>query len=350
MEPAMHNRGQAPLQMEVWIEALPLAEPFHITGYTFTQFDTLVVSLREGDQVGRGEGLGVYYRHDTPTSMQAQLEALRGTIEAGITREQLLERLPPGGARNALDCALWDLEARRRGQPVWRLAGMQAPRPLLTTLTLSADRPEVVEEKARELGGARAIKLKLSNDDLNAGRVRAVREVHPDAWLMVDANQGFTRASFAELLPTLVEASVAVVEQPFPVGEEAWLDGLDCPLPIAADESVQDHTDLDRVEGRVQIVNIKLDKCGGLTAALRLAREAQARGFELMVGNMGGTSWSMAPAFVIGQLCAVVDLDGPFGLLADRVPAVTYEDSRIWCPDTVWGGPADGTHRNERDA
>ncbi len=327
------------LQLQASIKTWPTKAPFHITGYTFNAFEAVVVTLRDGDLVGRGEGLGVYYRNDTPVAMLAQIEALRPRIEAGLTREQLQQLLPAGGARNALDCALWDLEAKRSGRPVWELAGQDAPVPLLTTFTVSADEPEVMVRDALAYATARAIKLKLTDDGRNAERVAAVRAARPDVWLMVDANQGFTRESFARLLPTLVEARVDVVEQPFPVGNEAWLDGLDCPIRLAADESVQDRADLPTLVGRVDIVNIKLDKCGGLTEALALAMEARRLGFDLMVGNMSGSSLAMAAAFVVGQQCDVVDLDGPTFLTRDVVPAATYEDGNIWCPETLWGSP-----------
>jgi L-alanine-DL-glutamate epimerase-like enolase superfamily enzyme len=331
---------QPALRLSAHIEKLPLKQPFHITGYTFTACDALVVTLHDGEFCGRGEGLGVYYRDDTPVSMLGQVEHLRETIERGVTRERLLELLPAGGARNAVDCALWDLEAKRQGRPVWQLAGLSRPESLLTTYTLSADDPDAVGEAARKYAGARALKLKLKDDAWNAERVRAVRAACPGAWLMVDANQGLTRESLARMLPTFVENGVAVVEQPFPVGREAWFDGLHYPIPLAADESVQDRADLSRLDGRVQVINIKLDKCGGLTAGLALAREARERGFRLMVGNMGGSSWSMGPAFVLGSLCSVVDLDGPMFIRADRQPGVSYRDGHVWCPDEVWGGPA----------
>jgi L-alanine-DL-glutamate epimerase-like enolase superfamily enzyme len=335
----MSTEGHARLQLHTRLETWALKVPFHITGYTFDVFEALVVSLHEGDLIGRGEGLGVYYHHDTPVAMQAQIEALRERIEVGVTRQQLLELLPAGGARNALDCALWDLEAKRSGRPVWTLAGLDAPRPLLTTFTLGADEPATMVEVARGFPGARALKLKLTDDDLNADRVRAVRAAFPDAWIMVDANQGFTRESFARLLPALVDARVAVVEQPFPIGSEAWLDGLDSPIMIAADESVQDHHDLPALVGRVGMINIKLDKCGGLTEALAMAEQARGLGFELMVGNMSGSSLAMAPAFVLGQSCKVVDLDGPVYLRSDPAPSATYQDGQIWCDDAIWGGP-----------
>jgi len=333
----MHSNRHVRLQLQANIEKWPTKQPFHITGYTFTAFEAVVVSLRYGDLIGRGEGLGVYYRNDTPTSMLAQIEALRPRIEAGLTRQELEHVLPAGGARNALDCALWDLEAKRSGESVWELAAQKTPRPLVTTFTVGAEAPDVMAERAIAYTGARAIKLKLTDDDLNAQRVLAVRAARPDVWLMVDANQGFTRDSFAQLLPTLVDARVDVIEQPFPIGKEAWLDGLQRPIRIAADESVQDRSDLRNVLGRVDIVNIKLDKCGGLTEALALAKEARSLGFDLMVGNMSGSSLAMAPAFVVGQLCDVVDLDGPTFLTSDRTPGAIYENGTIWCPEDLWG-------------
>lgn len=334
----IHDGGR--LRLRATPRRWAIQAPFHITGYTFTAFDALIVELVDGQgRVGRGEAQGVYYHQDTSASMLAQVEAMRARIEAGITREELQALLPAGGARNALDCALWDLEAKRAGKPVWELAGLAAPRPLRTTYTLGAEDPGAMADRARAYAQARAIKLKLTDDERNAERVLAVRQARPDAWLMVDANQGFTRESFARLLPTLVAARVDVVEQPFPVGSEAWLDGLERPIRIAADESVQDRGDLAKVAGRVDVINIKLDKCGGLTEALAIAGEARRQGFGLMVGNMGGSSLAMGPAFVVGQLCDVVDLDGPLGLLADYVPSVVYEDGAVWCPEDLWGGP-----------
>jgi L-Ala-D/L-Glu epimerase len=332
----IHERTKMKLSLS--IDTIEMTAPFRITGYTFTHNEMLVVRLQSGDKVGIGEALGVYYHDDRPPSMLGQVERLREAIESGVTREQLLSLLPPGGARNAVDSALWDLEAKQTGKPVWQLAGLKEPVPLLTTFTCGAEEPGVMAHRARAFTGARAIKLKLTDDDKNAERVLAVREACPSAWIMVDANQGFTRDSFSKLLPSLVDAQVALVEQPFPVGKEAWLDGLQCPILLAADESVQDHHDLEKMRGRVQVINIKLDKCGGLTEALILAEKAKALGFSLMVGNMGGSSWSMAPACIVGALCMVVDLDGPQFLKSDRTPSVVYDDGRISCPEQVWGG------------
>lgn len=336
----MNDRQHGRLQLQAAVEKRAMAAPIHITGYTFTDMEALVVSLAEGGHTGRAEAEGVYYRGDSPRAMREQLEALRPRIEQGISRAQLLDCLPPGGARNALDCALWDLEAKQAGAPVWQLAGTQSPQALRTTFTIGAGQPADMAEQARAFADAKALKLKLTDDERNAARVRAVRVARPDVWLMVDANQGFTRESFARLLPDLREQRVALVEQPFPVGREAWLDGLDSPVPIAADESVQDHHDLARLVGRVQTINIKLDKCGGLTEGLAMADQASEMGFDLMVGNMCGTSLAMAPAFVLGQRCQVVDLDGPLALTGDCDPGVRYEHGTVWCPDAVWGGPS----------
>jgi L-alanine-DL-glutamate epimerase-like enolase superfamily enzyme len=320
------------------LEKRPMKAPFHITGYTFTGFDALVVTLRDGGCIGRGEAQGVYYKHDNPPEMQAQVEALRVRIEHGITRADLLDCLPPGGARNALDAALWDLEAKRRGVPAWQLAGIDSPRPLRTTFTIGADDPARMADHARAFGDAHALKLKLTDDEFNAERVHAVRAARPDVWIMVDANQGFTRDSLSRLLPTLQRCRIALVEQPFPIGKERWLDDIERTIPIAVDESVQDHTDLARLAGRVDVINIKLDKCGGLTEALAMASQARAMGFDLMVGNMSGSSLAMAPAFVLGQQCAVVDLDGPLYLREDCSPGAHYRDGTIWCPGELWGG------------
>ena len=334
----MNTHAGRRLHLQTSLLSRPTKAPFHITGYTFTAFDSLLVSLEdESGHVGRGEGLGVYYFDDTPAKMLEQVEAMRGQIETGITRAQLQQVLPPGGARNALDCALWELEAKRSGKPAWQLAGLKEVKPLVTTFTIGADDPLVMAGRARAYAQARAIKLKLTNDGFNAERVRAVRAARPDVWLMVDANQGFTRESFAKLLPTLLRSRVSVIEQPFPMGKEHWFDGLERPVKLAADESVQDRRDLEKMVGRVDVINIKLDKCGGLTEALAIAEAARKLGFELMVGNMSGSSLAMAPAFVVGQLCEVVDLDGPTFLTTDCSPAASYEDGRIWCPETLWG-------------
>jgi L-Ala-D/L-Glu epimerase len=335
--PPMTLNASQPLMLQATIEKWPLATPFRFTGYTFHTLDVLVVRLEQEGRVGWGEAAGVYYRGDTPVAMIKQVEGLRGVIEAGIDRESLQRMLPPGGARNALDCALWDLEAKTQGVAVWQLAGLDKPRPLLTTFTCGIDEPDAVAAKARSYASARAIKLKLSGEPLDIERVRAVRSAREDVWLGVDANQGLTPSSLDRLMPALLEARVALIEQPFPVGEEALLDGFQSPIPIAADESVQSRADIAEVAGRFNVVNVKLDKCGGLTEGLAMVRALAALGIDAMVGNMLGTSLAMAPSFLLGQLCRVVDLDGPILLGSDRATRAQYADGLIMCPEALWG-------------
>ena len=328
----------ARVTLQVSVEKLPLKAPFRITGYTFTAVDVVVASVSCRGHTGRGEAAGVYYRGETAASMTTQIEAVRADIEAGIDRDRLRRLLPAGGARNAIDCALWDLEARLSGIPAWKIAGLNAPVPLVTTFTLGADDPEKMAQAATAYDGAQAIKLKLTGTPVDADRVRAVRAARPETWLAVDANQGFTRASLADLLPVLVDARVGLIEQPFPIGREADLDGLRSPIPIAADESVQDLQDVAGLVGRFNVVNIKLDKSGGLTEALAMARHAHSLGLDVMVGNMTGTALAMAPGTLVGQLCRIVDLDGPIFLSKDRSPGAVYEHGTVWCPPEVWGG------------
>jgi L-alanine-DL-glutamate epimerase-like enolase superfamily enzyme len=336
----MSSECIGPLALRCEIEHWPLSAPLRIAGHTFRVVDALVVSVERNGYVGRGEAAGVYYRGEDAASMTAQIEALRATIEWGISRDQIQRMLSSGGARNALDCALWDLEAKLSGRPVWQIAGLKQPRPLRTTFTCGADEPGKMAAVAIAYAGARAIKLKLTGEGIDAERVIAVREVRPDVWLGVDANQGFTRASLDRLLPILTEARVALIEQPFAVGQDAILDGFRSPIPIAADESAQGLADIPGLVGRFDIVNIKLDKCGGLTEGLEIARAARSVGIDTMVGNMPGTSLAMAPAYLLGQLCSIVDLDGAVFLASDRPMGVRYTDGLIVCPDELWGSAA----------
>ena len=334
-------RLPGPVVIRAAVARFPLKEPFHITGYTMVDVEALTVEIEANGVVGRGEAAGVYYREsDNPHENLRQIEALHSQLQAGLDRRALQALLPPGGARNALDCALWDLEARTSGRAAWQIAGLQPPVPLLTTFTVGANEPDKMVATARAYAGARAIKLKLTGQPLDAERVRAVRAACPDVWLGVDANQGFTRASLDTLLPVLVDARVQLIEQPFKIGAEDLLDGLQSPIPIAADESAQSLADIPKLVGRFNVVNIKLDKCGGLTEALSMARSATQLGLDVMVGNMVGTSLAMAPAFLVGQLCKVVDLDGPVFLRADRATHVQYNGGMISCPPELWGYPA----------
>lgn len=320
------------LQTESW----PFRNPFRITNYVFTEARVIRVTLRDRDFVGHGEANGVYYHDETPERMLEQIEAVRENIESGIDRETLRRLLPPGGARNAVDSALWDLDAKRSGNPVWRTANVRQPVPLRTTITVGADTPERMAEAALGYTGARAIKLKLTGDD-PAACVAAVRAARPDVWIGVDANQGFTRRSLETLLPALVESRVGLVEQPLPLGEDGALAGLHSPIPLAADESVQSLKDIQPLAEYYDLINIKLDKCGGLTEGLLMAYEARRLGLRVMVGCMNGTSLAMAPAFVLGQLCDFVDLDAPTFLARDRQPSAVYAEGNIWCPEVIWG-------------
>jgi L-Ala-D/L-Glu epimerase len=328
--------------MTAQIERWPFKKPFRITGYEWTESEVLVVEARVGEACGRGEALGVYYRNDDPESGRRQIERLAERLEGGGTNvDELVASLPPGGARNAADCALWDLRAKLGHRPVWQLLGLSEPKPVRTTYTVGAGTPSEMVETARGYTNARALKLKLTGTEDDAERVRAVRAARPDAWLAVDANQGFTRESLARLMPALQACDVALIEQPFPVGREADLDGLSSPIGIAADESVQDSSDLPKVRGRFDVVNIKLDKCGGLTEGFAMLREIRAMGLRPMIGCMGGTSLSMAPGFLLGQLCGVVDLDGPILFARDRESSAQYDgEGRIFCSEDVWGGSA----------
>jgi len=329
----------AALRLTVAVEKLPFSAPFRIAGFVFEHQDAVVVTLEQGGFRGRGEASGVFYLDDDVPRMVAAIEAQRVSIERGIDRATLQALLPPGGARNAVDCALWELDAQRAGKPVWALAGLEEPRPLVTTFTLGADQPDVMVAGARRFAHARALKVKLTGEpDLDRARVTAIRAARPDVWLGVDANQAYTADRLPGLLDVLIGARVELLEQPLARGCEADLEGLGSPIPIAADESALSLRDIAGLVGRFDTVNIKLDKSGGLTEALAMAYEARRRGLEVMVGNMMGSSLAMAPAYLVGQLCDVVDLDGPIFLAGDRQPAVAYRDGMIWCDEAVWGG------------
>jgi L-alanine-DL-glutamate epimerase-like enolase superfamily enzyme len=326
------------LALDVRTEQWPLKEPFRISGYTFTDAHPIVVTLKSGGAVGQGEAAGVYYRKETPQSMMAQIKAVRPQIEAGISRDALRELLPTGGARNAVDCALWDLQAKQSGVPAWRIAGLEKPRALPTTYTVSADTPEKMAAVARGYAPAPRLKVKLTGQD-DAPRIRAIRAARPDAWIGVDGNQGFSRTTLEELMPVLVEANVSLIEQPVAIGNESQLDNFNSPIPLAADESVQGLSDIAKAKGRFDVVNIKLDKCGGLTEALMLVRAIKAAGMRPMVGCMEGTSLAMMPGCLVGQLCEIVDMDAVLFLAKDRQPSVRYRNGDVVPANDGWGSP-----------
>lgn len=329
------------MQLSFIPSTLRLAQPFRIAGHVFDMSPIVTVTLTDGTHRGRGEASGVFYLDDDADHMIAVLTAAQAAIEAVGSRAALRSILPPGGARNAVDCALWELEAARAGKPVWELAGLAPPRPLRTTFTIGADTPETMAATAAGYTQAKSIKIKLTGDvDLDIARVAAIRAARPDVWLGVDGNQGFVRAQLDDLLPALAALDVSLVEQPLARGHDADLEGLNSPILLAGDESLCTLADVAGAVGRFDVVNIKLDKCGGLTEGLLMAAEARRLGLGVMVGTMVGSSLATAPGFVLGQICDLVDLDGPTFLSHDVVPGVVYRDGEIWCGPEVWGSSA----------
>jgi L-alanine-DL-glutamate epimerase-like enolase superfamily enzyme len=327
-----------PLTLTQHRDAMVFREPFRISGYLFESMPAVVATLSDGRVTGRGEAAGVYYLNDDPGHMESEIERCRAQVEAGIDRQALRALLPPGGARNALDCALWELESLRTDTPVWQLAGGTPPKPLVTTFTLPAEDPAEILRRLKGLPTLKALKLKLDGEfAADSERVRAVRAARPDVWLGVDANQGYGGDDLDRLATMLVDAKVSLLEQPVRRGEEALLDGWRPPLPVAADESILDLAELEAQHHRFQVLNIKLDKCGGLTEALMMAERARQLGLKVMVGNMAGATLSTAPAFVLAQRCDIVDLDGPWFVADDPLAASLYADGEIMVPARFWG-------------
>jgi L-alanine-DL-glutamate epimerase-like enolase superfamily enzyme len=325
------------MQVEFRRIDLPLKSTFRIAYRVQTHAETVVVELKDGNLIGRGEALGVSYHGETADSLLAQLATVKRDLIDGISRTDLQARLPPGGARNAIDCALWDLEAKRADRRAWELAGVKSVNPLVTAYTLSLDTPQAMGQAAAAVRQYSLLKIKLAGEN-DLERVSAVRKARPDAQMIVDANQAWSERQLYEFTPRLAELGVKLIEQPLPAGKDEVLAGFESPVPLCADESCQVTESLPSLMGKYQYVNIKLDKTGGLTEALRLARAAQAANLGLMVGCMGGSSLSMAPAFIVGQLCSVIDLDGPLLSATDVPNAIRYEGNRMFVPEaSLWG-------------
>jgi L-alanine-DL-glutamate epimerase-like enolase superfamily enzyme len=314
-----------------------LREPFAIARGTQTSCDVIVVSLGDGDHVGRGEAVGVDYHGETVGSMHAQIESVREAIANGAGRRDLLQLLPAGGARNALDAALWDLEAKQQNVPAWRLAGLRAPASLATCITIGIRSLAEYESRARELAAYPWIKIKVSEDQpLEA--VAAVRRGAPAARLVVDANQAWSVSTLRQLSPALAQLGVDLLEQPINERDGSQLGALDLPIPVCADEPANTLDDLPRLIDCYDFVNIKLDKSGGLTAALDFAYAARDAGLRLMVGCMIGGSLAMAPAMLLAQLCEVADLDGPLLQAEDWPEGLVYHDGTMMPPSrALWG-------------
>ncbi|MEJ1964971.1 MAG: N-acetyl-D-Glu racemase DgcA [Gammaproteobacteria bacterium] len=324
-------------RLDVATRTWPLREPFVISRGAETVCEVIVVRLERGAHAGLGEAVGVSYHGETLQSMLAQMESVRGAVEAGVSRQELLGLLPAGGARNALDAALWDLEAKERGVRAWELAGIGSAVPIVTTVTIGIRSIEAYERRARELADHPWLKIKVGADH-SLEAVRAVRRGAPGARLVVDANQAWSVAQLIELAPAMAELRVDLLEQPVDAADDAHLAMLDLPVPVCADEPVNTVEDLPRIIGRYDFVNIKLDKSGGLTAALELANAALSSGLRLMVGCMVGGSVAMAPAMVLGQLCEIADLDGPLLQAEDWAQAISYDRGIMSLPSrSLWG-------------
>lgn len=310
-----------------------LREAFTISRGSRTEARVLTVRVLRDGIAGWGECVPYARYGETLESVTAQIAGL----PAGITRAALQEALPPGAARNAVDCALWDWEAKRDGLRAWQIAGLRAPMACVTAFTLSLDTPERMRAAAARNAHRPLLKIKLGTPD-DMPRLEAVRQGAPDARIIVDANEGWTPEVYAALAPHLVRMGVALVEQPLPAAADAALAEIARPLPVCADESCHDRASLPRLKGRYDMVNIKLDKTGGLTEALALRAAAQAEGFGIMVGCMVGSSLAMAPAVLLAQGAAVVDLDGPLLLAEDRPHPLRYDAAGVHPPDReLWG-------------
>jgi L-alanine-DL-glutamate epimerase-like enolase superfamily enzyme len=326
-----------PQRLSVARRSWKLAAPFAISRGSKTSADVVVAEIFDGEFRGRGECVPYPRYGESVDSVVATLEAMQGAVYSGLDRRELQRVMPPGAARNALDCAFWDLDAKRDNCRAADLAGIVAMHPVVTAYTLSLDTPERMSEAAAAQRHRPLLKLKL-NGDGDVERVRAVRGAAPAARLIVDPNEGWRERHLSEVMPALAEFGVALIEQPLPADDDDALALVTHPIPICADESCHTTADLDRLAGKYDAVNIKLDKTGGLTEALALAAAARERGFAIMVGCMIGTSLAMAPALLIAQQAKIVDLDAPLLLASDRVPGLRYDGSTVYPPEPVlWG-------------
>ncbi|MEM7598669.1 MAG: N-acetyl-D-Glu racemase DgcA [Pseudomonadota bacterium] len=321
------------MQISVTPDTFKLAQVFTISRGSRTEAKVLTVRVRDGGVTGWGECVPYARYGETLESVTAQVEGLPGDV----TRQALYELLEPGAARNAVDCALWDLEAKRAGKRVWELAELSAPGPEITAYTLSLDTPEKMQAEAAKNAHRPLLKIKLGTAD-DMPRLEAVRAGAPGARIIVDANEGWSAEIYADLAPHLVRLGVALVEQPVPAGEDDALLGMARPLPVCADESCHDRASLPALRGKYDVVNIKLDKTGGLTEALALRDAARAEGYDVMVGCMIGSSLAMAPATLVAQGAAVTDLDGPLLLGEDRETPLRFDDAGVHPPASeLWG-------------
>ena len=326
-----------PQRLNIARRGWALARPFAISRGSKSTAEVVVAEIYDGDFRGRGECVPYPRYGESVDSVVATLQDMRGAVFSGLNRESLQTAMPPGAARNALDAALWDLDAKRMNCRAADLAGIGSLKPLVTAYTLGLDTPEKMGEAAAANRDRPLLKLKVTGDG-DIDRVRAVRRNVPQSRLIVDANEGWTARHFRDLAPALAEFGVELIEQPLPALDDGVLADLPHPIPVCADEACHTAADLDRLIGKYDAINIKLDKAGGLTEALELAAAARARGFTIMVGCMIGTSLAMAPAVLVAQQAAFVDLDAPLLLAQDREPGLRYDGSTLYPPEpALWG-------------
>ena len=325
-------------RLTVSIDRFPIAGTFTISRGSRTETVVVTATLEEDGATGHGECVPYPRYGETVEGVAAAIEAMRPALERRLTREALQDAMPAGAARNAIDCALWDLDAKRSGVRAHVTAGVDRLRPVTTAYTISLGTPETMAEAAAKAADRPILKIKLGAPEGDIERIRAVRRAAPGTTLIADANEGWTEATLAAHFAACAEAGFALVEQPLPAKADGALAGIARPVPICADESVHDRPSLDRLVGLYDAVNVKLDKTGGLTEALALAEAAEARGLSLMIGCMVGTSLAMAPALVLAPRARFVDLDGPLLLAKDRDPGLAYEGSLVHPPaPALWG-------------
>ncbi len=323
--------------VSVKVERFRLREVFTISRGSRTEAEVVTVTATNGGHQGRGECVPYKRYGETPDSVCAQITEMAKAIGEAADPITALQQHPAGAARNALDCALWDLKAKSSGRPVWSLLDLPEPVTVTTAFTLSLEDPDVMREKAAREAARPLLKIKLGGKG-DLARLEAVRAGAPDAAIIVDANEGWSVESYAEIAPTLIRLGVKMVEQPLPAGEDAALAGIERPLPVCADESCHTSASLTDLLGKYDMVNIKLDKTGGLTEALKLRDEARKLGFQVMTGCMVGTSLAMAPAHLVAQGCEIIDLDGPLLLGEDRNAPIRFEGSAMASPaSALWG-------------
>jgi L-alanine-DL-glutamate epimerase-like enolase superfamily enzyme len=324
------------MQIEAREEVWPLKNVFRISRGSRTEARVVVVTVTDGEHTGRGEGVPVRRYNQTSDSVLAQIESVK--TEKTLDRHRIQELLPAGAGRNALDCALWDLESKISGKRAWELANIQMIPEVETSFTISLNTPEKMEAAAKANSKAPILKLKLGGDDVDLARVEAVRAAAPVARLIIDANESWSPEHYRKIVPALKQLGVELIEQPFPADSDDILEKSDHPIPVCADESCHTTADLPHLTNRYEMINVKLDKTGGLTEALLLCERARERGFKLLIGCMVGTSLSMAPARVLASAADYVDLDGPLLLARDRDHGLFYQDGKIGLPSReLWG-------------